>query len=67
MVKPSPTHHKIAVTIPIDVYNRIKLRAYAEGISFSTCAAALIACGLLDYEESEAHEPQAEPQAKRQA
>ena len=50
-------YKKIAVKMPVALFEKIVLRARRHGVSFSEEAARLLDCGLLDYEESEQHEP----------
>lgn len=49
-------YHKIAVSFPITIYQKILDRARADKVSFSDKAVELIECGLFDYEEAERHE-----------
>ena len=49
---------KIAVKMPVALFEKIVLRAKRRGVSFSEEAAKLLDCGLMDYEESEQHEPE---------
>ena len=56
--------YKIAVRMPLPLFKRIKERARKQKRSISEVAADLIACGLLDIEESERLEPPEKVAAK---
>jgi hypothetical protein len=50
-------HRKIAINIPEEVFDKIRRRAEAEQVPFTVKAVELLRCGLLDYEDSERHDP----------
>jgi hypothetical protein len=50
-------HRKIAINIPEEDFIKIKQRAESDGVPFTAKAVELIRCGLLDYEDSERHDP----------
>lgn len=56
--------YKIAIGLPLDVYEKVKRRAAKAKKSFSAEAVDLIKCGLLDVEDSERHEPKTKGSTK---
>jgi metal-responsive CopG/Arc/MetJ family transcriptional regulator len=48
---------KIAVSFPDELFKKIKRRTEKSGLTFSEVVSDLSACGLLDIEDSEMHEP----------
>jgi len=47
---------KIAISMPETLFDKINKRAAADGVSFNKIAVDLLACGLLDIEESEMYD-----------
>lgn len=52
-----PGFKKIAIDMPEELFDKILTRAIKAGVPFNTIAVTLLSCGVLDYEESESHEP----------
>jgi hypothetical protein len=50
-------YRKISINFPVELFDKIRQRAKADGVAISHKAVELVACGLRDYEDSEAHEP----------
>jgi hypothetical protein len=51
-------YRRIAVSMPEELFERISERARAAHVPFTVTAVDLLRCGLLDIEDSEAHDPE---------